>query len=112
MSPLSRPPSVSEAPCRLDSRSHYLSLALCLAINLAIFVGVARNRPLYLRNTELMENPDARHYVLLGKNVLLHGRFSRAEEPPLIPDMLRTPLYPLVAGALDLLAGPAAIFIA
>ncbi len=85
---------------------------LCLAINLGILAGIAANRPDYLRTFRANNNPDAVHYVLLGRNLLLHGHYSRCEGPPYAPDILRTPVYPLFAGVLDLLGGAGAIYLA
>ena len=80
--PLSRPSVVPIA----------IVVLLCLGINLALFVGIAVRRPEYLRDSRLCRNPDAHHYVLLGRNLLLHGHFSRSERSPYVPDMLRTPI--------------------
>jgi Dolichyl-phosphate-mannose-protein mannosyltransferase len=88
------------------------ALAACLVLNLAVFAAIAMNWPAYLRNYRLNENPDAVHYVLLGHNLFLHGTYSRCEGPPYISDMLRTPVYPVFAGALDLLGGAGAIYAA
>jgi 4-amino-4-deoxy-L-arabinose transferase-like glycosyltransferase len=85
---------------------------LCLAVNLAVFAAVAVNRPDYLRDYRTNHNPDALHYVLLGRNLLLHGEYSRCDGPPFVPDMVRTPVYPVFAGGLDLLGGAGAIYLA
>jgi 4-amino-4-deoxy-L-arabinose transferase-like glycosyltransferase len=90
----------------------WLVAFLCLGLNLAILLGIAGRRPDYLRDYHLSSNPDAYHYVLLGRNFLLTGSYSRCEQPPYVPDMLRTPVYPLFAGALDLLGGTSAIYLA
>jgi hypothetical protein len=93
-------------------RGVWLLALLCVGVNLAIFTGVAVRRPEYLRDHRLCNNPDAPHYVTLGRNVLLTGRYSRCDAPPYQPDMLRPPVYPLFAGGLDLLAGPGAVYLA
>jgi 4-amino-4-deoxy-L-arabinose transferase-like glycosyltransferase len=93
-------------------RAAFIPATLCLALNLAIFATVALNRPDYLRDYRVNTNPDAVHYVVLGRNVLLHGHYSRCDGPPFVPDMLRPPVYPLFAGGLDLLAGAGAIYLA
>jgi 4-amino-4-deoxy-L-arabinose transferase-like glycosyltransferase len=85
--------------------------ALCLLLNLAVFAVIACHRPAYLRDASLAPNPDAHHYVLLGRNFLRDGHYSRCSQPPYVPDILRTPVYPLVAGALDLLGGAGAIYL-
>jgi 4-amino-4-deoxy-L-arabinose transferase-like glycosyltransferase len=86
-------------------------LLLCLLVNGAVLAGIAARNPGYLGDYRLNDSPDARHYVLLGRNLLLEGHYSRQEGPPFAPDFLRTPVYPLVAGALDIVAGPVAIYL-
>lgn len=85
---------------------------LCLAVNLAVFAGIAVRRPTYLSNYRENATPDAKHYVLLGLNYLTRGEYSRCATPPYYPDMVRTPVYPLFAGALDLLGGAGTIYLA
>lgn len=85
---------------------------LCLALNAVVWAGVALNRPSYLRDYRLGDNPDARHYVLLGRNLLLVGHYSRCERPPYAPDIVRTPVYPLFAGVFDIVGNAAAIYLA
>jgi 4-amino-4-deoxy-L-arabinose transferase-like glycosyltransferase len=85
---------------------------LCLTINSAILAGIAINNPVYFLDYRLNTSPDAVHYVLLGRNALLHGHFSRCESVPYVPDMLRTPVYPLFSGALDAVGKPMAIYLA
>ncbi len=82
-----------------------------MAINLAILAGVALRYPAYLFDYRLNESPDARHYVLLGRNLLLEGHYSRMDAPPYDPDFLRTPVYPVVAGALDVVTGPVGLYL-
>jgi 4-amino-4-deoxy-L-arabinose transferase-like glycosyltransferase len=103
---------MSTEPDTAVPRGAWAATLLCLAVNLAVFAGVALQRPEYLRDARLCSNPDAWHYVLLGRNMLLTGHYSRCEGPPYVPDMLRPPVYPLFAGALDLLGGPAATYLA
>ena len=86
-------------------------VALSLAISAVIFAAIFESYPEYLRDYRLTDNPDALHYVLLGRNVILKGFYSRCEVPPFVPDMFRTPVYPLFAGGLDVLAGPAGIYV-
>jgi 4-amino-4-deoxy-L-arabinose transferase-like glycosyltransferase len=92
-------------------RSALPAAFICLAINLAIFAGIAVQRPDYLHDYRENGNPDAVHYVLLGRNFWLDGHYSRCAQPPYVPDILRTPVYPLFAGGLDILGGPAAIYL-
>ncbi len=87
------------------------AVLICLTLNLALLAGIGVKRPTYLTNFHENANPDANHYVQLGRNVLLLGIYSRQAEPPYVPDMVRTPVYPLFAGGLDLLAGPWLIYL-
>lgn len=85
---------------------------VCLAFNASVLAGIALRNPEYLGDYRLNESPDARHYVQLGRNLLLEGHYSRMDGPPFSPDFLRTPIYPVLAGALDIVAGPIAIYLA
>jgi 4-amino-4-deoxy-L-arabinose transferase-like glycosyltransferase len=89
-----------------------LPVGLCLAINWAIALGIAVHQPEYLADYELCRNPDALDYVYLGRNFFLRGHYSRQRTEPYTPDILRTPVYPLFAGGLDLLGGAGAIYLA
>jgi 4-amino-4-deoxy-L-arabinose transferase-like glycosyltransferase len=84
---------------------------IVLSINLAMLLGVEAYRPRYLRDYRLNENPDAIDYVRLGRNLVLRGCYSRCIEPPYVPDVLRTPVYPIFVGVLDALGGAGAIYI-
>ena len=92
-------------------RGPLVVLALSLAISAVIFAAIFRGYPEYLRDYRQTDNPDALHYVLLGRNVILKGFYSRCEVPPFAPDMFRTPMYPLFAGGLDVWAGAAGIYV-
>lgn len=84
-----------------------IALILMIAVAPSIFMAcdiVLRN-PRYLQDYTLASNPDAIHYVVLGRNFWARGVYSREEQPPFTPDILRTPVYPLVAGGLDLALG-------
>jgi 4-amino-4-deoxy-L-arabinose transferase-like glycosyltransferase len=85
-------------------------LVICAALNAALLTAIALNHPEYLRDYRTNPNPDAPHYVLLGRNVFLHGAYSRSSEPPLVTDIFRTPGYPLLSGGLDLLGGAGLIY--
>lgn len=87
-------------------------VGFCLAINLSILAGIALRNSDYLFDFRLNDSPDARHYVQLGRNLLLEGRYSRMDGPPYSPDLLRTPVYPVLAGALDVVTGPVGIYLA
>jgi 4-amino-4-deoxy-L-arabinose transferase-like glycosyltransferase len=79
-------------------------VAVALAGNAVIALAILATNAHYLRDYRTNANPDAVHYVLLGHNIWRHGEFSRNDHAPYTPDMLRTPVYPLVAGALELIA--------
>ncbi len=85
--------------------------AICLALNAAVLAGIALRNPEYLSDFRLNDSPDARHYVQLGRNLLLEGHYSRSDGPPYSPDFLRTPVYPVLSGALDVAGGPLAIYL-
>jgi len=89
-----------------------VAATICLVLNASILLGVMEGRPAYLRDYRLNDNPDAVHYVLLGHNSFIHHNFSRSAQAPFVPDMVRTPVYPLFAGALDLIGSAVAIYLA
>lgn len=97
-------------------RTHYygqfVPIAVAAVLNIAILVGIAICNPDYLTDYRTGPNPDAIHYVLMGKNIFHHGAYSRSETAPFVPDIFRTPGYPIFAGLLDCLGGPLAIYIA
>lgn len=84
---------------------------LSLLLNAILLTWISQSRPEYLRDYQLNQNPDAPHYVLLGRNLLLLGKYSRSSEVPDASDVFRTPAYPLFAGALDLIGGAALIYL-
>lgn len=84
---------------------------VCLAINAAVLLGIAFRNPEYLRDFRLSDSPDAQHYVQLGRNLLLNGHYSRTEGPSYPLDFMRTPVYPVVAGTLEIVGGPLAIYV-
>ncbi len=90
----------------------WVPAAVCLILNLIIFATIAINNPDYLRDYRQNVFSDARHYVLLGRNFFLLGEYSRCGSEPYVPDYLRTPVYPLFAGGLDILGGAVAIYLA
>jgi 4-amino-4-deoxy-L-arabinose transferase-like glycosyltransferase len=73
---------------------------IALVVQCALLLFVATSSPRYLEDAGSSPSPDARHYVLLGVNTLTHGEYSRQDQPPYAPDMLRTPVYPLLAGGI------------
>jgi 4-amino-4-deoxy-L-arabinose transferase-like glycosyltransferase len=90
----------------------WIPILVCVLINSAIFVGIAIGNQKYFVNYRLNPNPDAVHYVLIGRNAFLHGEYSRSESPPYVPDMLRTPMYPLFSGGFEIVGKPVAIYAA
>lgn len=91
--------------------SFWIPLIVCFGVNTAIIGCTAANNPGYLTGHELINSPDAKDYLRLGWNMLLHGAFSRSESPPYVPDMLRTPVFPLFVAGLDYCGRPAAIYV-
>jgi 4-amino-4-deoxy-L-arabinose transferase-like glycosyltransferase len=87
------------------------AVVLCATMNAFVFANILANNEGYLNDYRRSNNPDALHYVELGRNILEKGCYSRCSEPPYVPDMLRTPVYPLFAGAADILGGAAAIYV-
>jgi 4-amino-4-deoxy-L-arabinose transferase-like glycosyltransferase len=86
-------------------------LLLSVLVNGIFLIWIGINQPSYLHDYRLNINPDARHYVLLGRNFFLLGTYSRSSSAPYAPDMFRTPGYPLFAGGLDILGGAALIYV-
>ena len=83
----------------------------CLGLNLVIACLILVYQPQYFVDQKLITDPDARHYLLLGENLIEHGSFSRCREAPFRPDLFRTPIYPLFVGVLDHVGGLAAIYL-
>ncbi len=98
--------------CRHWSPSWRIPAAICALVNVVLLIGTYVGNAEYLIDFRKNGNPDALHYVTEGRNTLLLGHFSRCSGPPFVPDALRTPLYPLFAGALELTAGAVGIYLA
>ena len=105
-------PEMRDRLARILRSDRWRIVLVCLACNASVLAGIALRNPGYLSDYRLNESPDARHYVQLGRNLLLEGHYSRMDGPPFTPDLLRTPVYPVLAAALDILAGPIAIYLA
>lgn len=88
---------------RLADRMGIAAVALLLSAACALLIDT--KRPDYLRDYTTNSNPDALHYVLLGETVWQHGHYSRQGGPPYQPDILRPPVYPLLAGGVQALMG-------
>lgn len=82
-----------------------------LATSAPFLLDAANRNPAYFRDYRLNDSPDARHYVKLGRNFLVKGVYSRQSAEPYQSDMLRTPVYPLTAGTLDILCGTWSIYV-
>jgi 4-amino-4-deoxy-L-arabinose transferase-like glycosyltransferase len=95
----------------IQGRSWLLPVLVCLGINLFFLIAVQRHNPEYMKDYTTNPSPDALDYVLLGRNFFLQGEYSRSTEPPYLPDVLRTPGYPLFAGSLEILGGPGLIYL-
>jgi 4-amino-4-deoxy-L-arabinose transferase-like glycosyltransferase len=90
-----------------------LAIALvCLGLNLGLFGAIAVYRGEYLEDHHLAQSPDGNNYIILGRNFWLRGEYSRCQEAPFEPDVLRTPVYPLFAGGLAILGEAKAIYLA
>ncbi len=109
---MSEPSQSTPAVCpqRRDLAVAWPSMVVCLAVNALVLMYLALVRPEYLVDYQLNPNPDADHYVLLGTNFLTSGHYSRCHSPPFAPDILRTPVYPIFAGGLQLIGGPLLIY--
>jgi 4-amino-4-deoxy-L-arabinose transferase-like glycosyltransferase len=95
---------------RLPLSYYIIPIITVLVANGFVAWTISQHRPEYLHDTMLNLNPDGRGYVQLGHNMLLLGKYSRCAEPPYTPDVLRTPIYPLLAGGMDLLCGAWGIY--
>src|SRR5262247_3574215 len=78
---------------------------LSFMVNLILTVFIGINQPEYFWDYRRNGNPDARDYVRLGENFWLSGKYSRQAAPPYQPDILRTPVYPILAGGINVLSG-------
>lgn len=88
-----------------------LSLTVFLTFNILLFVLIQIFNPAYLSDYKLAPNPDAPTYVELGRSFWINGQYSRNLEPPFKPEFTWTPVFPVVAGGLDILFGTKGIFI-
>lgn len=77
---------------KLNCKSAIAVLLIAFALRLALMIVV------------LIQNPDgiwvydSYGYWQIGYNVVTHGIYSMNYEPPLVPDVFRTPVYPLLMG--------------
>jgi 4-amino-4-deoxy-L-arabinose transferase-like glycosyltransferase len=75
--------------------------AVAVCANLLIATAIVSGNPEYLTQYERSISPDALHYVTLGSTLWLTGLYSAQNAPPYQPDLLRTPVYPIIAGAVE-----------
>lgn len=87
------------------------SLPIFLLVNIVLFVLIQVFNPAYLSDYKLAPNPDAPTYVELGRSIWINGQYSRNLAPPFKPELTWTPIFPVVAGGLDILFGSKGIFI-
>jgi 4-amino-4-deoxy-L-arabinose transferase-like glycosyltransferase len=73
------------------------ALALILGFSLLTKLGLAFL--VWFRNRAAIWHPDSASYHYLALNMLRHGVFSRSSGPPFVPEVFRTPGYPLVLSA-------------
>jgi len=54
---------------------------------------------------KFFSNPDAYNYYNIASNLIDHGVYSGSEQPPLVPNISRTPVYPVLMAGVKLLTG-------
>ncbi|MBI1956897.1 MAG: glycosyltransferase family 39 protein [Candidatus Niyogibacteria bacterium] len=72
---------------------------LMVAIGLIIVAKIGTAALLYVKDISPSPVQDPLEYRNLGLNTLAGNGFSIAEKPPYVPDLFRTPLYPLFLSA-------------
>lgn len=97
--------STSELPAKTKTlmfRHHWSDFLIIglvsFSVNFIILAFIGTSWPEYLVDYRTNSSPDARHYVLLGENFWAKGVYSRQTVPPYAPDIVRTPVYPLISG--------------
>lgn len=101
----------------LKDALHWLEVravpALLVVLGLALGLRVAVLLILVIPDpSRLTRNVDAKGYEILASNLLNGNGFSASETPPFVPELLRTPGYPLVIAAIYGLAGTKPVAIA
>ncbi len=90
----------------LKSRYVFIPLAVTVGFLATCWCRIESTNPAHLQNLGAENiDPDAQQYVVLSENIWTRGIFSRCASPPYVPDMLRTPVYPFVLGAVTQLGG-------
>src|SRR5882672_10773573 len=74
---------------------------LSLSVNILLLLFIGLSQPTYLQNYHTDGNPDGNQYIQLGTNLWSRGIYSRQTEPPYQPDIKWTPLYPALAGGIN-----------
>lgn len=86
---------------RPGRRSWLVVLGVGAFLRLALFAVAASGSP-----SRFFYLPDSLDYDLLARRLVSHARFSRDEKPPFRPEILRTPVYPVLLAAIYAAAGP------
>jgi len=85
-------------------RRHIILIALlCFTVNLFVGTYIGLNKPSHFSDYRAEWNSDGNNYVRLGENFWLRHVYSRQPEPPYQPDVKWTPVYPILAGGINLL---------
>lgn len=75
-------------------------VAWAIGANALVFAAIVFKNPAYFYDFQPQINSDAGNFLLIGRNVILHGRFSKQPFEPFTPDHTRAPVYPVIAGLL------------
>jgi 4-amino-4-deoxy-L-arabinose transferase-like glycosyltransferase len=76
-------------------KSPFLGICLFLSCFSVLFAWGFFTTPEYFADGLTQQNPDAKQYVTLARNIIDRGAYSRHPTGLGEPDMLRTPAYPL-----------------
>ena len=70
-----------------------------LVLKLSVFFFVASTPEKFFSNS------DAYNYYNIASNLIDHGVYSSREQPPLVPNISRTPVYPVLMAGVKLFTG-------